>query len=244
MDPSGANPRRVVVVDNDPVTRTGYSSLLAGHPAIEVVAAIDHDAALEWQDEWDRVDVAVVDASDPRREGDKFPGVAVVQTLRARRSRDETLIIVLTGQFLHQGLRRRMREAGADFFYGRDEGMGEEELAAVVLRPDEHRRLEAMPIDLPAELGITTLTDVNQVLASLSEPSIFRALEPDARKKSDTHGDRSRWWNKVRGLASGPRGLKPVNSSGDVALDKDLPSIPQLRKFLRAMTRPTEPGQE
>jgi hypothetical protein len=104
--------------------------------------------------------------------------------------------------------------------------------------------MDSLAIDLPAELGVTTLTDVNEVLAGLTEPSIYRALEPDARKKTDTHGDRSRWWNKVRGLASGPRGLKPVNSSGDVAMDRDLPSIPQLRKFLRAMTRPSEPGQE
>jgi len=230
--------RRTVVVDNDPVMRAGTRSVLVGAEGVELVAAIDHDTALSWSDEWHGVDVAVVDASDQRREGDQFPGVDVVRAIRAVGA--EVTVVVLTGQYLHPGLRRRMWEAGADFFYARDEGMAEDELVSVVLNPDEHRRLPQAPDELPDELGVTRDTRVNELIERLSSPDIRTALDPDRRKKSGPYGERSRWWNHVRTLAAGPKGLVPVKASGDTATQLDAPSVVQLRKFWAATTRARE----
>jgi hypothetical protein len=176
----------------------------------------------------------VIDASDQRRESDQFPGVDVVRAIR--RSSSQTLTIVLTGQYLHTGLRRRMWEAGADFFYPRDEGMTEEELVSVVTGPDEHRRL-APPQAARDELGVTAKTQVNDLVERLGAPDIRSALRFDHRKKADPHGERSRWWHQVRRLATGPAGLVPVKASGERADRLSAPSVVQLRKFWAAMTR-------
>lgn len=228
-------PRRVVVVDNDLVMREGTRTVLSSVPGIEVVGAIDHAAALSPSMDWGCVDVAVVDASDQRREVDQFPGVDVVSAIH--RSHPDVVTVVLTGQYLHPGLRRRMWEAGADFFYARDEGMTEDELASVVLRPDEHRRMPSTGVTLPDELGVTPATRVNDLVERMRAPSVGAALGAERRKKADPHGERSRWWNRLRGMASGPGGLRPVKSSGASAPDLDAPSVVQLRKFFAAMTR-------
>jgi CheY-like chemotaxis protein len=231
-------PRRVVVVDNDPIMRTGTQSILACAAGLEVVAALDHYEALSWSSEWNAIHVAIVDASDQRRDGDQFPGVDVVRAIRTGGA--PVVVVVLTGQYLHPGLRRRMWEAGADFFFARDEGMTEDELVSVALHPDEHRRMPVSPEFLPTELGVTPLTAVNELLDRLSTPDVGNAFGPERRKKSDPHGERSRWWNQIRELASGPTGLVPVKASGETALNLDSPSVVQLRKFWAAMTR-TEP---
>jgi CheY-like chemotaxis protein len=229
--------RRVVIVDNDLVTRSGTRAVLEGVDDVELVDAVDHDTALGWAAEWDGVDVAVVDASDIRREGDQFPGVAVVEAIRRRRAPAELVTVVLTGQAFHAGLRRRMWEAGADFFYPRNEGMTEGELAAVVLRPEDRRRMSAVVGEVPRELGVGRRTLVNEVIRRLDSPATGAALDPSGAKKQDPHGARSRWWDQFRARAAGPAGLVPVKAGGDVALDQDMPSIPQLRKFWAAMTR-------
>jgi CheY-like chemotaxis protein len=227
--------RRVVVVDNDPIMRAGTRSILEADPRIDLVAAVDHDTALSWTAEWAEVDVAIVDASDQRRDGDQFPGVGVVRSIR--RLGVPVATVVLTGQYLHPGLRRRMWEAGADFFFPRDEGMTEAELASVVLNPDEHRRMRHAQISLPGGLGVTRETMVNDLVERLGAEELRNALASERRKKSDPHGERSRWWNQLRRLAGGPAGLVPVKASGAQAVDIAMPSVVQLRKFWTAMTR-------
>jgi DNA-binding NarL/FixJ family response regulator len=241
-EPAIPRARRVVVVDNDPVMRAGTYAVLAGSRQLQLVAAVDHDTALSWSAEWDGVDVAVVDASDQRREVDQFPGVDVVRSIR--NASTHLLVIVLTGQYLHPGLRRRMWEAGADFFYPRDEGMTEEELVSAVVCPEQHRRLTAPQIRMHDELGVTDRTRVNELVERLSAPEIRSALSFERRKKADPHGERSRWWQKVRRTATGPTGLTPVKASGEIAHDLDSPSVVQLRKFLAAMTRVQRGQQE
>lgn len=233
--------RRVVVVDNDPVMRAGTACVFGTVDDIELVATVDHDAALSWTEHWLSVDVAVVDASDRRRNGDQFPGVAVVRSIREF-GRGIT-VVVLTGQYLHPGLRHRMWEAGADFFYPRDEGMTEAELISVVLRPSEHRRLHYLPGSLPGDLGVTQATQVNDLVDRLAASDLDVVLQATARKKSDPHGTRSRWWNHVRQLAGGPEGLAPVKASGGRAIRLDSPSVVQLRKFWTAMAR-ADPSPE
>lgn len=237
-----AQRRRVAVVDNDPVMRAGTAAVLCCAPGIDLVASVDHDTARGWSSHWAGVDVAVVDASDHRRAGDQFPGVAVVSAIRTFGS--DVTVVVLTGQYLHPGLRRRMWEAGADFFYPRDEGMSVEELISVVTNPDDHRRLRHRPQGLPDELGVTPATRVNDVVDRLTAAGLHEALASSSRKKSDPHGTRSRWWNRVRELASGPSGLTPVKAGGEPAVHLDAPSVVQLRKFWAAMARAGAPPAE
>ncbi len=228
--------RRVVVVDNDPVMRAGTAAVLRGAPEIDLVAAVDHAQALSWREEWTGVDVAVVDASDARRSGDQFPGVAVVRSIRSLQV--AVTVVVLTGQYLHPGLRHRMWEAGADFFYPRDEGMTEQELVSVVVSPDDHRRLQRPPgSSLPPGVGITPATRVNEIVDRLAAEDLESVLHAGARKKADPHGERSRWWSRVRLLASGRHGLRPVNATGNPAMHLEAPSIVQLRKFWSAVAR-------
>lgn len=241
MGDRGVSRRRVVIVDNDAVTRAGVRAILEGCDQIEVVTAVDHDRALAFSQEWDDFDVALVDASDARRGGDQFPGVAVVEAARSRRGPQELMIIILTGQSLHEGLRRRMWEARADFFVARDEGMTETELIGIVLNPTESRRLPPEAPLVAAHLGVSSGTAVNTLVRNLDTPEINAALRSDGAKKSDPHGPRSRWWGRVRAIAAGPQGLEPRGAEGGVAHDRDQPSVPQLRKFLTAFTKVEEP---
>jgi CheY-like chemotaxis protein len=234
--------RRVVVVDNDPVMRAGTAAVLHSAPEIDVVAAVDHAKALSWREEWTGIDVAVVDASDGRRSGDQFPGVAVVTSIRSLQV--PVTVVVLTGQYLHPGLRHRMWEAGADFFYPRDEGMTEEELVSVVVSPDDHRRLHRPPGSLPPGIGITPATRVNEIVDRLAAEDLDSVLHADARKKTGPHGERSRWWSRVRVLASGRHGLTPVNATGNPSAHLEAPSIVQLRKFWSAVARIERPRKE
>jgi hypothetical protein len=228
--------RRVAIVDNDEVTLLGTLAVLRRVPDVRVVLASGHDRALGWDAEWAGVDVAVIDACDTRREGDQFPGVAVVEAARKRASKS-LVVVVVTGQWLHPGLRRRMWEAGADFFCPRPEGMSARELADVVLRPEEHRRLpEAAPTMAP-ELGVRPNTAVNEVVEVLRTSRGDAALAAQTRKKSDPHGSRSRWWGSLRALAAGPRGLVPVTADGCATGQLTAPSVPQLRKFWQATTQ-------
>ena len=147
------------------------------------------------------------------------------------------IAVVLTGHALHQGLQRRMWEAGADFFYPRDEGMTESELVGLVLCPEEKRRMDRTPPALPRELGVGPATRVNALVERLDSREARQALRRGGAKKSDPHGQRSRWWDHLRELAGGPGGLSPRKASGDLALDQDKPSVVQLRKFWEAMTQ-------
>ena len=234
--------RRLAVVDNDEVTLLGTLAVLERVPDAKVVLAGDHDRALRWDSEWAGVDVAVIDASDTRRAGDQFPGVAIVEAAR-RRAGTGVVVVVVTGQLLHPGLRRRMWEAGADFFCPRFEGMSAGELVDLVLHPEEHRRLPAAAPALAPELGVKPQTAVNELVQALGAPELSGALDAGTRKKSNPHGTRSRWWTSLRALASGPRGLDPVKSDGCRSAELLAPSLPQLRKFWCSATQVANEGQ-
>jgi hypothetical protein len=170
----GDRRRRVAVVDDNTISLNGDVVSLAAHPLIDVVAAVDHVEALRWTDaDWDALDAVVVDAAEPfdddnrYRDGDHFPGVAVVD--RARRARPDLLVIVVTGRFFEDGLRRRMKEAGADFFYFRDHLRDPDQLHRVVLEP-ETCRAGVPDVDDPdalAALGVDDRSLVNRFIAYL-----------------------------------------------------------------------------
>ena len=135
------------------------------------MAAVDHGEALTWGEaDWQGLDAVVVDAARPfddenrYRESDHFPGVAVVS--RAREFRPDLLIIVVTGRFFEDGLRRRMKEAGADFFYFRDHLRAPEHLQRAVLEPEACRAgvPEVQDPDALAALGVDDRSLVNRLI--------------------------------------------------------------------------------
>jgi DNA-binding NarL/FixJ family response regulator len=130
---------RVIIVDNDDISRRGLGELLADHPAIDVGAVLSHDAALAWDGSWQKVDVVIVDATDEGRGDDGPAGVAVVKHVRRRAGPHTPVIIAITGQFFDDAVRRRMREADADFIYHRSEVQDTDSLYAAVLSLDGAR---------------------------------------------------------------------------------------------------------
>jgi DNA-binding response OmpR family regulator len=110
---------RVRVVDDRDVLLAGIRAVLDTSPNIEVIDAVDHDTALAPNIRWDGIDVAIVDAADDRKVDDQFPGVAVVERIRASSVDPQPNVIVVTGHAVHDGLRVRMREAGADWLLHR-----------------------------------------------------------------------------------------------------------------------------
>lgn len=236
--PSGR--RRVAIVDDNELTRAGCQRLLGADPAIEVVASVGHDVALGWTDEWSRVDVLVVDAADERREDDQFPGVAVVERLRAAAGSAVT-VVVLTGHYLDDAVRWRMREAGADFFYARTHAMTGEQLVEVVLRPDGARRVPppADP-DAVAGLGVTPSSQVNAFVAAAREAG-EGALAPGGRPPTSVTA-RSRWWHRLRRRVAEAGRIIPVNTDGSAPRrDQDVPSLGQLRRVYEWATRVKPP---
>lgn len=192
--------KRVVVVDDNEVYRTGMEEILREHDDIEVVAALGHDAALERSCEWwDGVEVALVDLADVREQvGDQFPGVHVIEAIRRCRTSNQTLVVAYTFHVMSGAARRRAREAQADFFYDREELSPRDVLYQVVLRPDEARRGVPPPVD-PAELdelGITLATDLNAAL----DPDRWAELQA-AKRKGPREKIRARTaYNKVARL--------------------------------------------
>jgi CheY-like chemotaxis protein len=221
---------RVVIVDDDEVSRRGLAGLLADHPNIEIVGALTHESATAWSTEWDQVDVAIVDAADERRGDDHFPGVAVVQALRRCRQPEETVVIVVTGHFFDDALRRRMREAAADFFYHRSELQSAEALYAAVLNPEKARVGVPDPEDPEVMFrhGVVDATRVNEAVAFL------RREGPGPAEA----GPRSRRWLAYRRSFNDAARLNPVNADGTVPdREQHDPSLPQIQRFWEWATR-------
>jgi DNA-binding NarL/FixJ family response regulator len=146
-------PRRVVIVDDDLWMRTGRAHALETVEGIQVQAALTHTEALQRTDVWATADVVLVDAWDDRAGFDRFPGVGVVEAIRAQRGPDQTTIIVITGHVVNDMLRLRMAEAGADYFYGHDAVSDVDDLVAAITALDEHARPHLNAEQL-AQLGI------------------------------------------------------------------------------------------
>ncbi|WP_219465787.1 hypothetical protein [Nonomuraea rhizosphaerae] len=229
---TGTHGKRVVVVDDDDISRTGIVALLSGTPGVEVVAGLGHEAALTRP--WDDVDVVLVDAADERRPDDHFPGVAVVESVRRTRSRRQTTVIVLTGHFLDGAVRRRMREARADYFYHRSQLGDAGRLRAAVLRPEGG---VPGPADPEEEIrhGVSAASHVNAAVAHALAEDLPRRLRERARP-------RSRAWGRVRERFNRRAGLAVMTSDGRAPdREQSLPSLPQIARFLAWATRVKTP---
>ncbi len=234
--------RRVVIVDDNEITRAGSVRLLESEPGIDVVAAMDHATALDWDREWCGVDVIVVDAADESRDGDQFPGVEVVCHVRTRACDTRPIVIVLTGHFLDDALRRRMWEADADFFYSRTEVASGDALRAVVLDPDQARLVPKVvdPSELLA-LGIVDSSNINSFVRYVEKHGLSTVLSADARMKQGPHTSRSRWWSQLRRSLSGVGRIRAVNVDGAPPPGTTLPSITQIRRLYQWASKTKTP---
>jgi len=226
---------RVVVVDDNEITRTGVIALLRADPRVDVVAALDHDEARSWDGPWDRIDTVLLDAADESRDDDQFPGVGVVTHVRA--CAPSAVVVVLTGHFLNDGLRRRMREVGADFFYARTSVSDAASLAAIVCNPEEARRVPppADPAALAA-LGITPASRIDDLVTTAERDGLLGALGA----RGLTPGHRSRWWTSVRRRLASAGRVAAVNRDGTPPRrDQDVPSLHQLRRIYDWATKVT-----
>jgi DNA-binding NarL/FixJ family response regulator len=160
-----ALPVRVVIIDDDEWIRRGRADALRDLPGIDVTTILDHHDALAFGAGWDSVDVALVDARDDNQAWDKFPGVSVVEAIRARRDPEQTTVIVISGHMLNDVLRLRMHEAGADFFYSHDEVRNVEQLATVIEHPSSGRRASPPSSSGLSSAGLTPKSTPNAALA-------------------------------------------------------------------------------
>jgi CheY-like chemotaxis protein len=225
--------KRLVVVDDDDISRRGLAELLADRPELEVVGSLVHDGALEWDAEWDSIDIAIVDAADSRRFDDHFPGVGVVDHIRRRRSREQTMVIVITGHFFDDAVRRRMREAEADFFYHRSELQEAKDLYRAILDPESARAGVPEGMDPEAEfrLGVVATTRINDAVLFSHSTGLQESLR-------NREGDRSRSWARLRTSFNDIAHLYPVNADGTPPeREQHDPSLSQIERLLRWATR-------
>ncbi len=232
---------RVVVVDDNQLTLPGFLQALDGSPHVELVAGLNHDEALAWDGDWTDVDALVVDAADEGRAGDQFPGVAVVRTVRGAAAGDGPLIVVVTGHYLHDGLRHRMAAAGADFYFLRADLRTPEALLDVVLHPDRHRR--GVPdVAEPGTrrlLGVGAASDVESFVAHVEGQGLGDALTHDLPSRDRP---RSRRWARFRRDAAGAGGITAMNlTTGATPLGQDTPSIRQLARLWQWAARIRRP---
>ena len=221
---------RVVVVDDNRLTLPGFVQALSGHPTIELVAAFGHDEATDWGGDWAAVDVVVVDAADESRDGDQFPGVAVVRRVREAAGGRQPLVVVVTGHYLHDGLRHRMADAGADFYFFRSDLRSPEALVDVVLHPERHRRgvPEVADPEGRRTLGVGAASDVESFVAWVDSQELGPALAGQGPREDP----RSRRWSRRRREAAAAGGIEPVNvTTGDTPRGHAIPSIRQLGRL-------------
>jgi len=224
-------------VDDDDINRRGIASLLAEHEGVEVVGSVTHADALVRPDLWEGVDVVVVDAADERNLLDHFPGVTVVEEVRRRRSRQQTVIVVITGHFFDDAVRRRMREAQADFYYHRSELGDAQALRDAVLHPDAHRRVPG-PVRLETlfNQGVTDQTRVNRAVAYAAEHGTVEEMADDTRPR--------RAWLRIRREFNREARLSPATVDGRPPdRPQAMPSRPQIVRFLAWATRVKTAGQ-
>jgi CheY-like chemotaxis protein len=220
-----------VVVDDNDLTLPGFLLALRESPEVELVAGLSHDEALAWTGVWGSVDVVVVDAADEGRAGDQFPGVAVVRRIRAEAGGRQPLVVVVTGHYLHDGLRHRMAAAEADFFFLRSELRSPGALVDVVLHPDNHRRGVPAPADADAGrlLGVGPAAEVESFVEWVDGRDLGPALTGEDRSRDQP---RSRRWARLRKEAAGAGRIEPMNmTTGDAPRGQGVPSIRQLARL-------------
>lgn len=233
--------RRVVLIDDNELTLRGFAEVLSGCPEIELVAATEHTAVLVDPRSWSDVDVVVLDAADEDRCGDQFPGVQVVRHLR-RQAGDRLTVVVITGHFFDDGLRHRMANAGADFFFLRSEVRSSAKLVDIVLHPESYRR-GVPPVADPERLrllGITPRSAVETMVGYVEEADLGAALSPGAPDVDVTARLSRRSVIRHRQAIGRAGKIQPMNATTGAPPNDESrrsPSLPQVSQLWRWAAR-------
>lgn len=239
--------KRVVVVDDNDLTMPGFVRAFDDANETDLVGALSHAEAMAWCEQWRDVDAVVLDAADERLDGDQFPGVAVARRIRCCSGPDRPVIIVVTGHYLHDGLRHRMAGAGADLFFYRRDLFTPERLVDVAIHPERYRRGVPRPTNAAGAraLGIGEHARIDELVTYVDEQGLASALDPAKPLREDP---RSRRWMRHRAAIAEASGLKPVNiTTGDAPRNARWPSIRQLRRawaWAARVERPYDPASE
>ncbi len=219
-------------MDDDDLSRRGIAELLGDRSELKVVDSFTHVQAMD-RPRWDDIDVVMVDAADERLGGDQFPGVEVVETIRLHGG-SRAKVHVVTGHFFDDAIRRRMREAGADFFHNRLDLHDTSVLYGAVLDAGDVTRT-GVPAESDPEttfrLGVTEATRVNRAVR-------YAEGHPVQEDVGGGGGRRSRAKLHYRLRFARETGLNPVNADGRPPdREQDAPSLPQIQRFLEWATK-------
>ena len=238
--PSDATPpTRVVLVDDNELTLNGYSHVLQDRPDIQLLAAVGHGEALRRSCLWSQADVVLLDAADETQLGDHFPGVRVVHAIRKHQGTNRPVVVTVTAHFFNDGLRHRMADAGADFFFLRSDLRHPQTLVDLVTCPERYRRgvPELETPATPTTLGIGRRSDVQGLVSYIDDNELHHALD------GDRVDPRSRRWLRHRKALGDQAQIHAVNlTTGDPPTrNQRHPSLRQLAVVYRWLARITPP---
>jgi CheY-like chemotaxis protein len=173
----------VAVVDDDLWVRLGRAAALAKVDGVDEVMELEHAKAAELGTEWDKVDVALIDAHDPAAPFDRFPGVRVVEALREA-GRPTATAIVVSRLVNNPYLRLRLAEAGADYCYRHEEVADLEALMGVTASPAADHRVVRPTRDALAALGLGPGARPNAALRFIEAVGLADVFEWRRSQKS------------------------------------------------------------
>jgi hypothetical protein len=230
--------RRLVIVDDDQVRRTGLVALLRDTDGLDVAPPVGLETAMLWRTEWNPVDVCLVDVVDRSHPEDHFAGVEVVHCVR-HHAGPGVVVVVVTDHYGHDALRLRVREAGADYLYPRSELATASRVRRAVTEPSGDRR--APPIADPDSLhrlGVTPAARIDAFVRHVRDRGLTGALlgtEPFEQR-------RARWLFSARTALAETGRIHAVNADGTPPRrEQQVPSIAQLRRVYQWATRVTPP---
>jgi len=217
---------RVLIIDDDDITRAGMATVLGRADGISVVGTASHSEIEEGGFDWALVDVALVDASDHRRPDDQYPGVDLVRRIRAE-SGARVRVIVVTGVVFDEAVRHRMREAGADLYYHRTELVDGRDLCSAVLgRRDPALRPKVVASEEAARAGVTDASRVNRGIEAARDLGLT-----SGRTNGGVHRGRAQLRRRA---AFNERARLVVTNADGTTPDRvqEAPSMPQIARFL------------
>lgn len=207
----------VAIVDDDLWVRHGRATALAGEPGFHVVEMTPHQA-MDYGSAWEEVEVALVDAHDATEPFDRFPGVRVVETIRAHPGRRDTVVIVVSGHCANIFLRLRMAEAGADFFYSHEDVPDLPSLISVIQNPDPVRKVAPPEPAVLAAMGLSPGSRPNAALHFLEDEGLIDTFDAfdsfDERPSQKTLALSRRSIMRVRKEMARLAGLTPSKPVG------------------------------
>lgn len=219
----------VVVIDDDEIYRSGVERCCETIDGIDVIAlslsAVVESPALSMAP--DRI-TALVEVTSSRQEGiDRFPGVDMLRRLRALAGEAELQVIATCRLPASRYLALRLREAGADFYYGPLHSFRSvDDLRRTITDPNEGCRLPTQWA-LREELGLRWDGDMGTFL-SLVEPFPDHIWHEGTRQ-SDL-GISRRAIHRLRQLAHDVAGLPPPDQRRFTGGWREPPSLPEWRE--------------